>query len=459
MSNFISRLVAVFLTFTFSAAFAVDAIDWNRIPTLDELKAVKFVPRTAPAGHKAEKRGYVKVPFDYSRPEGPTLEIFYRLIPSLDFTDKPVLVVINGGPGIPSSAYQPYDFNYDDAATVATSRFYHLRKNFRILFADQRGTDGFSAPVDLNDEKLNPAIIARYFDSEEIARDYERVINEVLPAEETFVLLGQSYAGHVVSHYLSLDGIKRLPKAAVFTSAITPHADPHGLHVFRRTEQLNLNKSLLAKYPKTPEQFQALRVRFTACKMDPQNINHLWNDLGRGKDGEWQANMVKTVDRLIKSDCKEIEEEIKKRSANVALMNYILSSACLNPGETDRTSAAKMQKEIPFEPWMLDEAWANAQIGIGSPKWFLDLLDAIDANPPPQVSFLPEQELKKKFASHKIPILFTFGTGDAYLPLQFQAPEVMRYAEFPLYQLRILPGGHSAAFQEAGAATLVDWLK
>lgn len=58
--------------------------------------------------HAVERRGFVDAPFDHARPDGPKIRVFYRLIPAHGSTTGdstyPVIVVINGGPGYPSSS-------------------------------------------------------------------------------------------------------------------------------------------------------------------------------------------------------------------------------------------------------------------------------------------------------------------------------------------------------------------
>jgi len=50
----------------------------NNMPYLPVDKSVKI--------HNVEQRGFVEIPFDYSKPKGKKLDIFYRLIPSKNFS-------------------------------------------------------------------------------------------------------------------------------------------------------------------------------------------------------------------------------------------------------------------------------------------------------------------------------------------------------------------------------------
>lgn len=98
--------------------------------------------------HSVERRGFHSVPLDYQNPSGPTINLFYRLIPAIgglpDDRSKPVVVVINGGPGIPASFYRPLDYDYatNSMPHGGLDRFKFLAQSFRVLIVDQRGTDG-----------------------------------------------------------------------------------------------------------------------------------------------------------------------------------------------------------------------------------------------------------------------------------------------------------------------------
>ena len=87
--------------------------------------------------HAVERRGFVSVPFDYEKPTAEKISIFYRLIPAygskVDDASKPVIVVINGGPGISCSAYRALNFDYQNADAPQNgpvNRFQYLLKVF-----------------------------------------------------------------------------------------------------------------------------------------------------------------------------------------------------------------------------------------------------------------------------------------------------------------------------------------
>lgn len=92
------------------------------------------------------------MPLDYSQGCSPNINIFYRMIPAygsqINDKSKPIIVVMNGGPGAPSSVYRSLNFDYSKPNPNIFDRFKYLLINYRILLVDQRGTDGLSLPID-----------------------------------------------------------------------------------------------------------------------------------------------------------------------------------------------------------------------------------------------------------------------------------------------------------------------
>ena len=62
-------------------------------------------------------------------------------------------------------------------------------------------TSGESAPLDLDDPALSPEVIAKYFGSNEPARDHARVIEAVVPAGEPIFILAYSHGGEIGFYY------------------------------------------------------------------------------------------------------------------------------------------------------------------------------------------------------------------------------------------------------------------
>lgn len=219
--------------------------------TLENIQ-FKNVDKESVSRHDFEKRGFVSVPFDYQIPNKGKIDIFYRLIPTQNPTegaeDKPILVVMNGGPGSPSSTYRSLDYNY--VTREGKDAYQYLSKYFHILAIDQRGT-GYSAPLDLESATLSAPAIAKYFDADEHAKDHASVINQVISENKPFFILARSYGGHIGFKYLEMSDTVQKPQGFIFASALQPEMDAVELFVKRREKQRTLNLLIAQDSPKT----------------------------------------------------------------------------------------------------------------------------------------------------------------------------------------------------------------
>src|SRR4249919_2446544 len=78
------------------------------------------------------------VPLDHARPDGQTITVFAREVADPDGRDRPLLVLLQGGPGseAPRPTRHPSSPGWLDRALT----------DFRVLMLDQRGT-GRSTPI------------------------------------------------------------------------------------------------------------------------------------------------------------------------------------------------------------------------------------------------------------------------------------------------------------------------
>lgn len=429
-------------------------IHWGSIPD----GALAEIPFTAVdrgiLDHPYEKRGLVRVPLDYSNPSGRQIEIFYRLMPSTSSAASepggPILLFMNGGPGVPSSSYRSLGYDYESKPEDTLGE---LSKHFRILAVDQRGT-GCSAPLDLDDPRLSPQVMARLFDSDEHARDHARVVEAVVPRQERFFILARSYGGEIAFQYLTLQGERRLPAGFIFDSAVLPHSDALETFLMRRQRQKELNLALREKAPEIVAKLGRLRGHLEGLGMEGASVNFLWPSLG-GAAG-WESDLERRVDELLVIDSRErmeadLGQDIRQ---SVNLLNYVLSSAALTPGYTDRTMIRETSRRIPFEDWMLDENWTLAQIG-NDGTWREGFIAALDRNPPPPTRFPPLEEIRR--ALGQVQSLFTFGKSDAFLPQDLQIERARRLHVPGRTQFRVFEAGHGAAFSAEGASFAAQW--
>ncbi|QIR14191.1 alpha/beta fold hydrolase [Shewanella aestuarii] len=154
------------------------------------------------AGIKARKH-YFSVPLDYQQSPSQQITLFAREIVSIENQHKalPYLVFFQGGPG------------FGAARPIANSGWIkRALQEYRVLLLDQRGT-GLSTPINsIALSHLSASQQAEYlchFRADNIIRDAE-LIRTKLCNDEPWTILGQSFGGFCVLHYLSAapQGIK-----------------------------------------------------------------------------------------------------------------------------------------------------------------------------------------------------------------------------------------------------------
>ncbi len=118
-----------------------------------------------------------------STSDAENIDLFYQWLDEED-PEKPVIVVVNGGPG---GGYESYA-QLDD--TILT-----LRNTHNILFYDQRGV-GKSSRVEKN-TSLNQLM---HFHTSENIDDIEQLRTKVIRREK-IILLGHSYGAHIAFGY------------------------------------------------------------------------------------------------------------------------------------------------------------------------------------------------------------------------------------------------------------------
>lgn len=147
------------------------------------------------AGVLAKKHTFT-LPLNYQHPIATQIKIFARELCSTENKDKklPYLVFFQGGPGF--AAMRPVN---------NSGWIRRALKEYRVLLLDQRGT-GLSTPINYQSLKhLTPIEQAQYlshFRADNIIRDAEAIRAQLCPADK-WAILGQSFGGFCVLHYLS----------------------------------------------------------------------------------------------------------------------------------------------------------------------------------------------------------------------------------------------------------------
>jgi pimeloyl-ACP methyl ester carboxylesterase len=192
------------------------------------------------------------VPLDYSAPEGEQIEVFARETAAADKqqADLPWLVFFQGGPGFPS----PRPTSNDGWLKRAL-------QDYRVLLLDQRGT-GRSTPATaqtLARFATGQALAdyLKHFRADSIVKDAELIRRELLGRRGQWSVLGQSYGGFCIAHYLSVapDGLKE----ALITGGLPPLERPAD-DVYRSTYRrvIEKNRRYYERYPGDVERAQAV---------------------------------------------------------------------------------------------------------------------------------------------------------------------------------------------------------
>ena len=135
------------------------------------------------------------VPLDHDRPDGRQLTVFGREIGDSDDGDRPLLLYLQGGPGMeaPRPTRRPLEPTSLERALT----------DYRVLMLDQRGT-GRSTPVGalVGLPPAEQAAFLSHFRADSIVRDAELIRGKL--SVEQWSVLGQSFGVFCVTAYLSL---------------------------------------------------------------------------------------------------------------------------------------------------------------------------------------------------------------------------------------------------------------
>jgi len=187
------------------------------------------------------------IPLDHTRPNGDPINVFAREVVTADpdNADRPWLVFFQGGPGF--GAPRPEG---------NSGWLKRALKEYRVLLLDQRGA-GRSTPV--NHQTLAcfstaqaQADYLKHFRADSIVKDAEWIRRALLGDNGRWSVLGQSYGGFCVTHYLSTapGGLHE----AIITGGLPP-LDRSPDDVYRATYRrvIEKNRRYYDRYPDDTE--------------------------------------------------------------------------------------------------------------------------------------------------------------------------------------------------------------
>jgi pimeloyl-ACP methyl ester carboxylesterase len=192
------------------------------------------------------------VPLDHARPDAAKIEVYAREVAPAgkDAEGLPWLLFFQGGPGFASPR-----------PLTESGWIKRALKQYRVLLLDQRGT-GRSQPVTLESlaQFPSPRAAAEYlkhFRADSIVRDAEWIRRALVGKTVPWSVLGQSFGGFCVTHYLSAapEGLRE----AIITGGLP--AVGHGVDdIYRATcrRVLEKNARYYERYPEDAERARAV---------------------------------------------------------------------------------------------------------------------------------------------------------------------------------------------------------
>jgi pimeloyl-ACP methyl ester carboxylesterase len=207
------------------------------------------------------------VPLDHARPKGRTIEVFAREVVAPAKEKLPWLIFFQGGPGF--GAPRPGE---------STGWIKRAIQDYRVLLLDDRGT-GRSTPVTFQTlaHHQSPRAMADYlknFRADSIVRDAELIRRELLGKNEQWTLLGQSYGGWCIFHYLSVapEAVREAVVTGGIPSITRPAEDIYRASYPRVREK---NRLYFERFPGDQERAQQVAACLAANKVTLPAGGHL----------------------------------------------------------------------------------------------------------------------------------------------------------------------------------------
>ncbi len=317
------------------------------------------------------------LPLNHSEPAGEQITVFAREVVAADKekANLPWLVFFQGGPGF-AGPRPPANSLWLKRAV----------QEYRVLLFDPRGT-GMSTPVTTQSLARfpNAEIVADYlkhFRADSIVRDAEWIRRQWLGSSVKWCVLGQSFGGFCVVHYLSVapEGLNE----AIITGGLPPiHHPPEEVYRATYRRVIEKNRRYYERYPDDAKRAQEV-VDFlsdhdvylpTGDPLSPRRFQQLGMGFG-ASDGFEQAHYLLEEAFVKSGKAKELSYTFLRELENTQSFDTnpiyaILHEACLCEQTSSSWAAERVAAEYPefrlepgkpvlftgemIYPWMFDE--------------------------------------------------------------------------------------------------------
>ncbi|HMN67406.1 MAG TPA: hypothetical protein PKC28_02610 [Bdellovibrionales bacterium] len=317
------------------------------------------------AVHAVERRGFVRVPFDYARPSAEKVHIFYRWIPSLTGASAPTLIYINGGPGMAATSIRELDYDY---TAMPADRLTELLRVFNVVLVDQRGTGGQSFPLVYEAwARTDLEKVGRYMNADVLALDHanvaEKLVRLGLADASHLYVMAHSFGLHVGQSYIRLLAERRIATAPTgMILSAGQLADPLWTWTGARPNQENFShEALRYSLREGLEPFNALVLRvkahFAHIGADPELVHFAYADI---TPGEPDVLYSVVADFLTLKSKAEVDDYMMNYSDAYGALNPVLSVQSLNGGRMAGEILRDADRHYPMDSWIIDPLKAFA---------------------------------------------------------------------------------------------------
>ena len=384
-----------------------------------------------------------KLPLDYTRPHGETIEVFARevcLREKDDDKDLPWMIFFQGGPGFASPR-----------PSLNSGWIGEVLKSHRLLLLDDRGTGlsarilpqslaGFSTPGEQADYLV-------HFRADNIVRDAEAIREVLLGPDTQWKGIGQSYGGFCLLTYLSLH--PESLSGVIITGGVA------GIKrkiddIYRLTYQrvIEKNEGYYSRYPEDEELAKRIVTHLAGneiflpggARLTPRRLQQLGLPLGMSDGRETLHYLLETA-FIEGSDGPELSFDFLKAVENQTSYETnpifcLLHEAVYAEGYATQWAAERLREEFPkvgiegsdrfvFTGEMIAPSMLDDYFELTSLKECAEILAE-------KADWAPLYDLDR-LSKNEVPVAAISYYGDMYVPIELSDETARHIPRFNLW--------------------------